>query len=185
MIVLRDAGPDDAKTIAGLHTRSWQAAYRGILPDAYLDGPLVREKQEHWRSVLAAPPAGAVIILAAGPQRPVGFVAAYPERDRRALIDNLHVLPAQRRDGIGRRLMAAAAARLLDAGIRSAHLTVYQANVPAVAFYRRIGGICVRRGVKENGGVSAPVLAFDWPDLVRPVGALEPVAIESGSGAGS
>ncbi|MDX1541278.1 MAG: GNAT family N-acetyltransferase [Geminicoccaceae bacterium] len=165
MIELRDAGPADADTVARLHTQSWQSAYRGILPDAYLDGELVPEKQAHWRQVLSRPPAGAVIILAEGPAGPVGFVAAYPEPDGGALIDNLHVLPGDRRGGTGRRLMAAVAARLRDAGVHAARLTVYEVNTPAVAFYRRVGGNLVGRDVETKAGVSAPVLEFVWHDL--------------------
>lgn len=167
MISLRDAGPDDAPTIAGLHTRSWQAAYRGILTDAFLDGPLADEKRAHWQAVFDAPPAGAVIVLAEQRALPVGFVAAYPESDRGALIDNLHVLPGHRRGGTGRRLMAAAAARLLAGGIPRAYLTVYEDNAPAVLFYRQLGGECVDRRMYRYGGVDAPILEFVWSDLQR------------------
>lgn len=165
MIELRDATCGDAALLADLHTRSWQSAYRGILADAYLDGPLAGERRAHWRSVLGSCPSGAVMLIAEEDGRPVGFVAAYPEADGRALIDNLHVMPDHRSTGMGRRLMAAAAARLLEAGIRTAHLTVYEANAPAVAFYRRIGGICIGRDFESKGGVQAPVLEFTWPDL--------------------
>jgi hypothetical protein len=34
---VRPATPDDADAIASVHVRSWQAAYRGIVPDAMLD----------------------------------------------------------------------------------------------------------------------------------------------------
>lgn len=39
-LVLREGGASDASTIADIHTRSWQTAYRGlgVLSDAYLDG---------------------------------------------------------------------------------------------------------------------------------------------------
>jgi hypothetical protein len=35
---LRRAEPADAMEVARVHVRSWQVAYRGLLPDAYLDG---------------------------------------------------------------------------------------------------------------------------------------------------
>ncbi len=37
-MLLRPAEPADAMAVARVHVRSWQAAYRGLLPDAYLDG---------------------------------------------------------------------------------------------------------------------------------------------------
>jgi ribosomal protein S18 acetylase RimI-like enzyme len=36
-MLLRPAEPVDAMEVARVHVRSWQAAYRGLLPDAYLD----------------------------------------------------------------------------------------------------------------------------------------------------
>jgi hypothetical protein len=37
-MLLRRAEPGDAMDVARVHVRSWQAGYRGLLPDAYLDG---------------------------------------------------------------------------------------------------------------------------------------------------
>src|ERR1700722_10042050 len=36
-MLLRPAIPDDAIAVARVHVRSWQAAYRTLLPDSYLD----------------------------------------------------------------------------------------------------------------------------------------------------
>ena len=36
-MLLRPAEPDDAIAVARVHVRSWQAAYRTLLPDDYLD----------------------------------------------------------------------------------------------------------------------------------------------------
>ena len=35
---LRPAEPGDASAVALVHVRSWQAGYRNLLPDEYLDG---------------------------------------------------------------------------------------------------------------------------------------------------
>ena len=36
-VELRRAVPGDENEVAEVHVRSWQVAYRGLLPDAYLD----------------------------------------------------------------------------------------------------------------------------------------------------
>jgi hypothetical protein len=36
-MLLRPAEPDDALAVARVHVRSWQAAYRTLIPDDYLD----------------------------------------------------------------------------------------------------------------------------------------------------
>ena len=37
-MLLRPADPGDAMAVARVHVRSWQAAYRNLLPQDYLDG---------------------------------------------------------------------------------------------------------------------------------------------------
>ena len=33
-VSIRNAGPDDAESIAAIHVASWQATYRGSIPDS-------------------------------------------------------------------------------------------------------------------------------------------------------
>jgi hypothetical protein len=35
-VIIRRAGAEDAMRIAIVHVRSWQAAYRGLMPQGYL-----------------------------------------------------------------------------------------------------------------------------------------------------
>jgi hypothetical protein len=46
--VIREASIEDAAAIADLHVRSWQAAYRGIVPDVILDGLSVEARRNFW-----------------------------------------------------------------------------------------------------------------------------------------
>src|SRR3954452_21196189 len=45
---IRAASPDDALQVAGVHVRSWQVAYRGLLPDEYLDGLRPEDRAHHY-----------------------------------------------------------------------------------------------------------------------------------------
>ena len=54
---IREALPADARAIAEIHVRSWQAAYRGQLTDDYLDGLSVDDRLEQHRRSLEEPPA--------------------------------------------------------------------------------------------------------------------------------
>ena len=54
MTSVRAATPADAAAIAGVHVRSWQAAYRGIVPDEVLDGLSLPDREQRWRSILRA-----------------------------------------------------------------------------------------------------------------------------------
>ena len=70
----------DAEAIAGVHVRSWQAAYRGIVPDAILDGLSVERRVAWWRSTMSEP--GEARVWVNGPAGTVvGFAATGPARD--------------------------------------------------------------------------------------------------------
>jgi RimJ/RimL family protein N-acetyltransferase len=47
--------PSDACRIAEVQVRSWQAAYRGMIPDAYLDRLTAEKRVLTWERVLADP----------------------------------------------------------------------------------------------------------------------------------
>ena len=51
---VRLARPDDAEAIADAHVRGWLAAYRGLVPDAILDGLSVERRATFWRDTIAA-----------------------------------------------------------------------------------------------------------------------------------
>ena len=51
---IRAARMQDAPEIAVVHVRSWQAAYRGLLPQAYLDGLDPAQRIGRWERSLSA-----------------------------------------------------------------------------------------------------------------------------------
>ena len=52
MAVVRRATQGDATALAQVHVAAWQAAYRGVMTDAFLDGLDVRQWAERWRQTL-------------------------------------------------------------------------------------------------------------------------------------
>ncbi|HEX6376829.1 MAG TPA: GNAT family N-acetyltransferase [Allosphingosinicella sp.] len=112
-ITLRRAEPDDWAAVAALHAASWRSAYRGIYPDAYLDEQAPEERRAFWRAMLAEmDPEIDILFLAEDAEGPVGFVCLRRKAEAAGpLLDNLHVLPERKGEGIGRRLIAAAADR--------------------------------------------------------------------------
>ena len=51
---VRRARPEDAGGIARVWIAAWRIAYRGLVPDALLDGLSVDERRAHWRARLEA-----------------------------------------------------------------------------------------------------------------------------------
>ncbi len=50
---IRDARPSDAVRLAEIHAFSWQAAYRGLLSEAFLEGLTATTRLDWWKSRLA------------------------------------------------------------------------------------------------------------------------------------
>ncbi len=50
---IREAKPEDAAVIALVHVRTWQSAYRGQVPDEFLDSLSVERREEAWREWFA------------------------------------------------------------------------------------------------------------------------------------
>ena len=79
---IRPARMEDVPEIAVVHVRSWQAAYRGLLPQAYLDGLDPSQRIGQWERVLSAADRsqGGTLVADAG-GRLSGFVSYGPARD--------------------------------------------------------------------------------------------------------
>jgi len=165
---IRLARASDADAIAQLHVLSWRGSYRGILPDAYLEGDVEAERAAAWARFFAEPPPGAVAFVAPGVGQSLdGFIALEQGHDQGydAVIENLHVAPVAQGRGLGKKLLAAGAAQLIAAGGTSACLWVYDANKAAIGFYEALGGVIDARGTDPFAGADAPHSRIGWPDL--------------------
>jgi GNAT superfamily N-acetyltransferase len=146
--VIRSARAADAAQIAVVHVRSWQGAYRGLLPQAYLDGLDPAQRVSRWERSLAGAGAGGgrtgVLVAEAGGSL-LGFVSYSPSRDsdldsgRVGEIGAIYLLPGAWGKGIGRRLMDAALTCLTESGFAQAALWVLDSNVRARRFYEAGG----------------------------------------------
>jgi ribosomal protein S18 acetylase RimI-like enzyme len=169
---LADAG--DAPAIAALHADSWRRHYRGAYADSYLDGDVVADRLDVWSERLSEAGDRTFTWVAEGTGRLGGFIHTVLDAETRwgALIDNLHVTTERRGEGIGTRLLSAAAEVLLErrpsCGL---FLWVLEQNRAAQAIYRARCGTCVERApVQAPGGDptrlhGAPAkLRYVWSD---------------------
>jgi ribosomal protein S18 acetylase RimI-like enzyme len=169
----REATADDVATIAGLHAESWRRHYRGAFLDSYLDGDVVGDRVAEWTSRLAQ----------AGPDRytvagflddgtMAGFAHTFLDADPvwGAFLDNLHVRPDLKRQGVGARLMAETARAVLGRSPSSGlYLWVLEQNTAAQAFYQAQGGRQVERQLAGPfpGGGRAYSFRYAWSDLAK------------------
>ena len=144
---IRRALADDALGVAGVHVRSWQAAYRGLLPDLYLDQLDVERRRVGWTQTIAETdwPRSGTLVAAEANANIVGLAHVGPARDDDVdpvvvgELAAIYASPDVWGSGVGRRLMAAAVNVLRDAGFAQAILWVLEGNDRAQRFYE-IGG---------------------------------------------
>src|SRR5689334_6198322 len=141
MLTLRPAIPADALAVATVHVRSWQAGYRGLLADEYLDSLRPEERAARYTfgspdpelpSTVVAERHGTICGFASiGASRELG-------RDTGELLA-LYVDPDAWGTGAGRALVQDARARMHGRGCTSAVLWILDGNARAERFYRMDG----------------------------------------------
>ncbi|HKY52126.1 MAG TPA: GNAT family N-acetyltransferase [Candidatus Limnocylindria bacterium] len=146
-IKLRTAEGRDAAAIARVHVRTWQAAYRGLLPDSYLrslDAEL-DERTARWEGFIdAAAARRQTQIVAVDDEQVVGFVTfgpsdEHPHDGRSGEVYAIYVQPSHWDRGYGRALFTAAQRGLAAAGFETATLWVLATNGRARRFYELAG----------------------------------------------
>ncbi|MEW1657397.1 GNAT family N-acetyltransferase [Streptomyces sp. NPDC093707] len=144
----------DVDAVAAVRVRGWQAAYRGLMPPAYLDAMSVaedagrrrewfaRRRPEVWE--LVAERDGEVVgWLTAGPSRDADLAPGEGElakaRPPAAELMALYVAPSLIGTGIGRALLEAGTDRARARGFGALYLWVVRGNARAQRFYERAG----------------------------------------------
>ena len=176
MISVRRAELTDATAIGAVHVSAWRSTYPGILPPEYLARLSPTRMALHYRAAIAS---GSTVMVAArsgqGP-RIVGFTTAGPPRTRGlgdAEVETLYVLDDWRDQGLGRRMLRAAAAQLQARGCASLFVWVLRDN-PSRWFYRHLGGQTAAEGQTRLAGVALSQIAYAWDPIDRLLAAEAP-----------
>ena len=110
MEIRRAAPKDDPEAIGELYAQSWKSAYRGIVPDEYLDSL----SGKRWSSFISSSDFEAYVLLLGGAY--AGTASVCPGRDEKkpgwGEIVSIYLLPEHFGKGCGKPLLAAA----LDTG---------------------------------------------------------------------
>lgn len=143
---LRRAVEGDAEAIAALHIRSWQCAYRGQLPDRFLDhlSNELDARIDFWRTHIATSQSGRHEIWVVDVDAQLrGFAALGPARgdqnDSASELYAIYIDPDRWRGGLGRELLSLATDRFVARGNSVAILWVLESNLRARQFYERAG----------------------------------------------
>ncbi|HEX6456191.1 MAG TPA: GNAT family N-acetyltransferase [Solirubrobacterales bacterium] len=139
---IRRATHEDALAIARVHVRSWQAAYRGLIDDEFLDALRPEDRAPIYKFGAAADGGIETIVSEVG-REIVGFSAFGPCRDADAAgageIYALYIDPGHVGTGAGRELLLESRRRLAAAGFSDGVLWVLRGNEGAERFYAADG----------------------------------------------
>jgi GNAT superfamily N-acetyltransferase len=144
--IVREAEVSDAAAIAALQVRSWQRAYRGIVPDALLDGLAEDAWLERWKDALTGAGREGVHRLVSsdawdGPSCAVAVCGPAMEPTA-PLTGQLYVLyadPSRWGSGHGGALLRRVHELLAGDGHAGALLWVAAANTCSIGFYEHHG----------------------------------------------
>lgn len=140
---IRLADPADAGEIARINVEAWRAAYRGIVPDAYLDGLSIPPRAERWENTLRE--TRAHVLVACLDDRISGYVAFGTSRDpgeeENAEIQAIYIDPLRQRLGLGRVLLAEAERQVAILQPKAALVAIWvlEQNHDTRAFYTAQG----------------------------------------------
>ena len=144
---IRPASGSDAEAIASVHVASWQAAYRGQLPDEVLDGLSVARRTDAWRAAMNSGAVGEALLVLedAGSIRGFAHLCAARDDDAGAgtgEVSAIYLAPSAWGHGAGRALMEEALRHLASLGYVDALLWVLVTNHRARRFYEAVGWVC-------------------------------------------
>ncbi len=141
-MILRPAEPRDALDVARVHITSWQAAYRGLVPDDYLDSLNIEDRAARY-DFTGTDPSKPFTIVVIVDGWIAGFVTTLPSRAADLPLDGeigaLYVSPPYWGRKAGAALITAGRGRLVSQGFEFAHLWVLENNRRAERFYQLDG----------------------------------------------
>jgi len=165
--IIRTARVYDAEAIAHVRVAAWRAAYRGLMPDSFLDRAGLEDTEaEQLRDRLRNIGGVDRVSVAELCGRLVGYCAyGLDENDDaeppRGSVYDLYVHPDGWHRGIGRRLLVYATEYFKDQGFSEATLFVFEGNTRARKFYEQVGWKTDgHRGIYERPDFSLPVLRY-------------------------
>jgi L-amino acid N-acyltransferase YncA len=166
MIIVRDMVLEDCAAVASIHVRGWQATYRGIMPDSFLDSLTIEQRTERWKNNFARN--NSMNLVAEKTGRVMGFGGGGANRSLDVAPHLAHELWALYADpdcwgqGVGAAMLSEFSRR-----IQAPYLVwVATENLVGRKFYTRMGGQLLSLTKNEEvGGTQVPHVAFEFTKL--------------------
>ena len=142
MYTIRFANTDDAETLAIIHSRSWNAAYKNIVPDEILEKMNPENGTENFKKALKEGWGENAILFKDHKATGLICIGKCRDKDKDDLfgeIWGMYLLPEYWNMGIGTELIAWGLKELKNRGYEKVTLWVLEENVNARKFYEKMG----------------------------------------------
>jgi ribosomal protein S18 acetylase RimI-like enzyme len=170
LVMIRDALPKDAESIANVHVSSWQHAYVNLMPADFLASlaATLPKREAYWAQAIESKDSDVLVSEVDG--NVVGWISVGRCRDEdksaaeSGEVMAIYILAEYWGKGIGAKLWESGLNRLFDQGYKNITLWVLSANERAVRFYQGLGGREEpgSRRTLVRGGVSLDEVRYVW-----------------------
>ncbi len=169
-MLIRPAEIRDAEVIGIAHVQVWNETYRGIMPDALLDSLDAAERAKAWAARIPTFRQNRqTLVVAEDEGTVIAFAGCGPRRKEKLNSDGeiymINIVSSAKRRHTGTKLMLAMADALAADRFKSAGLWVLEKNLPARAFYERLGGTPDIVSEEAHDGIMLTDLAILWPQI--------------------
>ncbi len=166
-ISFREATVADCLAVAGVHVKSWQESFAGIVPQIFLDKMSVERRAKAFEKGFSAP--FYKMYVAEVPERGiVGFADVGEPRENIDAYEGelyaIYLLSEFKRKGVGERLFNLGVEFFVGSGKSSMYLLALEVS-PYKLFYKKMGGQIVGRKRIEIEGVMYDELVYGWESL--------------------
>ncbi len=154
-MTIRDMKAEEADEVSRIYALSWKKAYRGIVPDAYLDGlPELR-----WSAILSKDSSRSFVLLEGSEYIGTASINVYCGEDAKdsGEIRSIYLKPEYMGKGYGKALFAHCLSKLSESGCSGAFLWTFEGNLRARAFYEGFG--FTPDGQKKHIGIGGEGIA--------------------------
>ena len=165
---IRPAKQTDATAIAKIHVGTWQHAYRGQVPDAYLDSlpATVEQRTEKWKETIGREQRGMCVFVAEDENKIVGFCIVNPCRDddmdeKTGELGAIYVDTKWLGKGAGSALMKAGLDFLKEVGFTKATLWVLTSHTTSREWYEKKGWkLEGKKKIEERGDMTLDEIRY-------------------------
>lgn len=159
MVIRYLTDDDDMMQVSSVYEQSWKHAYKGIIPQSYLDGI----PEGRWVKSINKPGMNSLVLIDNGII--VGTTAFCTSRWEKFAgygeIVSVYLLPEYTGNGYGRKLVEKAVFELKKLGYKKIILWVLEENMKARQFYEHLGFVNSGEVLDDNiGGKDVREIAY-------------------------